>query len=159
MTAENKDRAREALERYSVPEPNSGCVLWTGAYNFGGYGRVWIEGKRRASHRVAYELAVGPIPDGLTIDHLCRTPACVNPMHLEAVTMRENVMRGNTLPAMEAKRTVCLKGHPYDRIEVDGSRTCKTCDRDGARRRYNPEKRRASYDPEARRARWQSGRG
>jgi hypothetical protein len=70
------------------------CWLWTGATNGDGYGRTeWDEGQQPA-HRVAYELIVGPIPDGLDLDHLCRVHACVRPEHLDPVTRRENLARG-----------------------------------------------------------------
>ncbi len=81
------------------PEPNSGCWLWAGAYGGSpdrrGYGQIWWRDRRRMAHRVAYEVWRGPIPDGLQVDHLCRTPECVNPAHLEPVTPTENVRRSS----------------------------------------------------------------
>ena len=68
--------------------------LWTGAHQPRGYGSFAIAGKTYQAHRLAYETAYGPIPDGLTIDHLCRVPSCVNPEHLEAVSLAENNRRG-----------------------------------------------------------------
>lgn len=68
--------------------------LWTGAHQSRGYGSFAIAGKTYQAHRLAYETAYGPIPDGLTIDHLCRVPSCVNPEHLEAVSLAENNRRG-----------------------------------------------------------------
>ena len=85
---------RERLERYSIPEPNSGCLLWTAKIDRDGYPRVWLDGKIRGAHRVVYELKNGPIPDGLQIDHLCRVRCCINPDHLEAVTPKANTNRG-----------------------------------------------------------------
>lgn len=74
-------------------DPVSGCWLWTKATNHGGYGVTW-DGKRTVvAHRFSYEAFVGPIPDGLHLDHLCVTPACVNPAHLEPVTQAENNRR------------------------------------------------------------------
>lgn len=70
-----------------------GCWLWCGTM-FGGYGQYSHEGKTRKAHRRSYEALVGPIPEGLALDHLCRNPSCVNPAHLEPVTWRENVYRG-----------------------------------------------------------------
>jgi hypothetical protein len=72
---------------------DDGCWMWTGTLNKG-YGMFSFGGKTRRAHRFAYEALVGPIPEGLALDHLCRNPACVNPAHLEPVTWRENVYRG-----------------------------------------------------------------
>jgi hypothetical protein len=74
------------------------CWLWMGARTRG-YGRFEVDGKGMAVHRFAYELLIGPVPEGLQIDHLCRNRPCVNPAHLEPVTNRENTMRGQTIPA------------------------------------------------------------
>lgn len=84
------------------------CWVWIGARHFKGYGSFC--GK---AHRFSYELFKGPIPAGLTIDHLCRNTYCVNPEHLEAVTNRENILRGISPPAIFAKKTHCSKGHEF----------------------------------------------
>ena len=105
------------LERFEAkiePEPMSGCWLWTGARS-NGYGHfnkgkdviVW-------AHRVAWELTHGMIPEGLTIDHLCRVRVCVNPAHLRIVTNRENILAGNGFSAVNARKRVCAHGHAYD---------------------------------------------
>lgn len=73
---------------------DTACWLWCGEINRNGYGRVWIGGKRLMTHRVVYELLVGPIEDGLVLDHLCRNRRCCNPKHMEPVTVRENTLRG-----------------------------------------------------------------
>jgi hypothetical protein len=88
----------------------------------------------KISHRYAYEISVGPIPEGLTIDHLCRVRACVNPAHLEAVTQWENTMRApETLGAINAAKTECLRGHPFSDENTyysrDGRRHCRECAR------------------------------
>src|SRR5688500_4996363 len=75
-------------------DKTSTCWLWTGARHPLGYGHVRYGNRTSAAHRVAWELINGPIPEGLTLDHLCRVPACVRPDHLEPVTHRENVRRG-----------------------------------------------------------------
>lgn len=76
-------------------EPNSGCWLWAGADNASGYGKLAIGHSARVyAHRASYELAKGPIPDGMHLDHLCRVTCCINPDHLEPVTNRENARRG-----------------------------------------------------------------
>jgi hypothetical protein len=80
----------ERFDQYHMPEPNSGCWIWFGSTFRKGYGSI-SEGGRHGrtlqAHRVSYERFKGPIAPGLTIDHLCRTPCCVNPDHLEAVTL------------------------------------------------------------------------
>jgi hypothetical protein len=111
------------------------CWLWCAEINHrNGYGRYRISTSRsQLAHRFAYELLVGPIPDGLDLDHLCRVRACVNPAHLEPVTRRENLLRGNTIPARFAERTHCNDGHPLSgenlRITSSGHRACATCQR------------------------------
>lgn len=121
------------------------CWLWTGSRKPEGYGEFGIGGRRKTlAHRYSYELAKGPIPAGLVIDHLCRVRACVNPAHLEAVTQQTNILRGVGPPAQHAKLTHCLRGHPLEgenlRISKDGSRRCRTCAR---KHRLDHEARRA----------------
>jgi hypothetical protein len=74
----------------------AGCWLWTGGLDQYGYGKVRIYGRTRGVHRVAYELWVGPVPDGMQLDHRCRVRHCINPEHLEPVTVGENIRRGHT---------------------------------------------------------------
>jgi HNH endonuclease len=133
-----KDRTRaplqERLFRGLVIRP-SGCVEWTG-YKLKGYGRINTGGGFIAyTHRVMYEMFAGPIPEGMTLDHLCRNPACANVAHLEPVPWLVNVKR-----AAEAnRRAECLYGHPLDGVLRTGShageRYCKTCNRQRARDR------------------------
>lgn len=106
-----------------------GCWLWTGATNSRGYGCLGVLGKGWLAHRWSYTIHVGPIPDGLTLDHLCKNILCCNPMHLEPVTRAENIRRGgNTI------KTHCKRGHPLSgenlRVRSDGKRTCRTCNKD-----------------------------
>jgi HNH endonuclease len=75
-------------------EPADACWLWSGARTAAGYGARWLDGRTRYVHRLSYEALVGPIPEGLTIDHLCHNRACCNPAHMEVVTRSENGRRG-----------------------------------------------------------------
>lgn len=89
------------------------CWTWIGGTFTEGYGAFSpAAGRRVRAHRYAYELVVGPIPEGLVLDHLCRNILCVNPAHLEPVTSGENVLRGEGPPAKRARQTHCKRGHP-----------------------------------------------
>lgn len=107
------------------------CWLWLASKTGKGYGTFHDDPSQLLAHRIAYELAKGPIPAGLQIDHLCRNRACCNPVHLEAVSCRENILRGSGLAAQHARATHCPKGHPYDEENTyhaaNGSRGCKRC--------------------------------
>ncbi len=120
--------------------PVTGCWIYEGANHSRGYGRVWNDGKSVFVHRLMFEQYVGPIGEGLTIDHLCRTHACCNPAHLEPVTLAENVLRGEGLPAKNAVKTHCDHGHSLSGANLyvrrDGRRQCRECDRQRMRRRY-----------------------
>jgi hypothetical protein len=128
----------------SVQGVPGGCWRWTGAL-YHGYGRVRIGNDDRAmAHRFAYELVKGAIPTGLQIDHLCKNTWCVNPDHLEAVTAKENVNRGDA-PSMQTLRSgVCPNGHPINEenshIGPDGARDCRVCDRERSKRTYDAKK-------------------
>lgn len=108
---------------------SSECWMWTGATNRG-YGIYHPHrGQRARAHRIAYELVVGSIPDGLTLDHLCRNRACVKPAHLEPVTSRENILRGEGISARNARKTECIHGHNTWGHEPGrpSRRVCLTC--------------------------------
>jgi hypothetical protein len=113
----------------SVIDRMTGCWNWQRSLKDMGYGRISWRGEAVRVHRVSYELFIGPIPPGYTIDHLCRNRGCINPEHLEAVTRGENVSRGGN-----SLKTTCPKGHLYDKVRKNGSRGCTICDRETARR-------------------------
>lgn len=123
-----------------------GCWLWTGSQNRNGYGRTTRTNSRTTVmvHRYTYELLIGPIPDGLQLDHLCRVRNCCNPHHAEPVTQRINLLRGETLTAKSAAATHCPSRHPYEGsnlyITPTGGRRCRECHRllQAARRAADP---------------------
>jgi hypothetical protein len=134
----------ERIERLSAPN-ELGCWVWRSKV-VNGYGRIEVRSgvgrtsrTTEAAHRVSYETFVGPIPDGLQIDHLCRNRLCVNPVHLEPVTGRVNTLRGNTITAANFAKTECKSDHPLAganlKVLPSGERRCRTCER-AAKRRY-----------------------
>lgn len=117
------------LARRSI-DSETGCWNYTGSIFPNGYGQFYFDGMSRGAHRVAYILWRGPIPDGLVIDHLCRNPRCFNPDHLEAVSQRENTMRGDTPARKNAAKEVCIRGHNNWRVVLNRGtlvRSCRTC--------------------------------
>lgn len=120
---------------------DDGCWIWqTGCDRFG-YGRCslsfpWTDRRRWSSHRLAYQLLVGPIAEGMHIDHLCRVRPCCNPAHLEQVTPKENVNRSSAADYWLAK-SECPRGHAYDikntGRSTKGGRICRRCARDKMR--------------------------
>lgn len=141
----------------AIPEPNSGCWLWLGTMGGGGYGEVRLSEKRRIelgivgsrfalqgnlqAHRVTF-LCVEELPEPLVIDHRCRTRCCVNPLHMEAVTIGVNVLRGVGHVAEQARQTRCKNGHPFEGEGSDAyvsqrrRRVCRICTRAKKSRAY-----------------------
>jgi hypothetical protein len=124
---------RERFQNKVGPTDENGCWPWAGTLHQWGYGRFHLNGGNRNAHRVAWVMENGPIPEGLYIDHLCRNRKCVNPEHLEAVTNRENILRGTAPAALNSRKRVCLRGHEYTDdntyVTPTGARKCRTCER------------------------------
>jgi hypothetical protein len=138
----------EMLGQLVICEPatlSTGCWEWPRARTLG-YGVVWFEGKLRRVHRIVYEHFVGPIPEGLEPDHLCRNRCCANFEHLELVTRQVNIRRGGN---HYRERTHCNYGHPFEGdnlfIRENGARRCRTCKREASRR--SEEKARMKMTP------------
>lgn len=112
--------------KVQYPETPDGCWIWTGARSTTGYGHTTIRGKYWGAHRISYEAHVGPIPEGLDLDHLCRVRECVRPDHLEPVTRAENVRRGVPFKKAAPRPTHCPKGHPYPDSRPPGQ-SCREC--------------------------------
>ena len=128
----------EIFWRQVMTEPNSGCWLWIGSLNHKGYGLIQFGPRSNrcimSVHRFAYEHWRGPIADGLELDHICRVRCCANPLHLEQVSHRENILRGQAPSAQNARRTHCKHGHaltPQNIYEPSPSspnaRICRIC--------------------------------
>lgn len=125
-----------------VERDENGCWLWTG-FIHPKTGYVQFHEHRQntpnvVAHRWSYEFFIGPIPDGLVLDHLCRVRHCMNPFHLEPVTMAENNARGNSISAINARKTHCKHGHPLSGnnlyVAPNGKRACQVCRRKAERR-------------------------
>jgi len=138
------DSLRHRFHSKYIPSED-GCWDWTAAVSSAGYGVIQAGGRTNSlllAHRVAYSIHTGSIAEGRVIDHLCRNRRCVNPYHLEAVSFEENVRRGDTYSSGSPRRDKkhCPQGHPYSgdnlRMNSNGSRSCRTCIKANARRRY-----------------------
>lgn len=127
------------LQKISIT--NSGCWEMMSSVQGNGYSKIWDGEKVVYAHRLSYEIFRGPIKDGMVIDHLCRNRKCVNPYHLEVVTMKVNTQRGDAgehMAKIQAAKTHCPKGHPYsgdNLILRDGRRYCRECIRQRRRLR------------------------
>lgn len=114
---------------WSKVQKTDSCWNWLGGKNTRGYGHIEVNYKKISAYRLSYQLIKGKIPENKEIDHLCRNHACVNPDHLEAVTHKENVRRGD-VSKYNSIKTHCPQGHPYSGDNLynnNGRRHCKTC--------------------------------
>jgi hypothetical protein len=131
-----------------VDQMGEGCWLWTGDLDGRGYGSFFDGERTRKAYRWGYEFFMGPIPEGMELDHLCRVPACVNPDHLEPVTHAENMRR--SAPATSA---YCVHGHEFTpentHVNAKGHRGCRACWRERKRKETERRKNRASQQKEA----------
>jgi len=124
------ERFMVRVSRPTTFDPADSCWEWNGRFLPDGYGMFSLGERDVLAHRFAYELYRDAIPEGLQLDHLCRNRWCVNPHHLEPVTSRENTMRGMSFSAVNARKTHCPQGHPYDEtntIHYAGRRYCRAC--------------------------------
>lgn len=120
------------------------CWPWVGK-TLRGYGQILHGGRHTSAHRISYEMHVGPIPTGLTIDHVrargCLLKSCVNPAHLEAVTSRENTLRSDNAASLNARKTHCKRGHEFTAENTlprkPRGRNCRTCMRALQRAHYD----------------------
>jgi len=123
---------RPAIERFEEKfKKSDGCWEWTSSLNNNGYGQFHYRKKNVYSHRFSYELYVGPIPNGMVLDHLCRNTKCLNPKHLEVVTQAVNMARGKMFK-YRSEKTECPSGHTYDAANTrmyEGRRYCRACHR------------------------------
>jgi hypothetical protein len=127
------------LELCTVPDLSRFCWVWTGAITSRGYGSVQHDRRRVSVHRLTYELLIGPIPDDLTVDHLCRNKRCANPAHMEPVTRRVNVLRA------QPERRRCPQGHALAgpnlvvrvRRDTEIHRMCRVCQYEWQRQHYH----------------------
>ena len=144
MPRNSREDSLEERFLRAIAVSRNGCWIWTGEVMPEGYGRL----RRRTNgslhrvyaHRFSYELKHGPIPADLVIDHLCRVRHCVNPRHLRVVTNRENIMAGEGVGAVNARKTECKHGHPFDESNTyvqpsRGTRQCRQCQRDRYRQK------------------------
>lgn len=148
-----RNTADDFWRRVDKDSEGNGCWLWRGYVLPRGYGRFHVAGRLVYAHRFAYELEHGLVPQGFELDHLCRSKACVNPEHLEVVSHRGNLLRGEGWSGRKARQTACVHGHSLDGLrrragKVVG-RYCRTCATE-----YRKSEKFQAYLREYRKRRW-----
>ena len=148
--------ARTMEERFwSKVDKGASCWLWTGTKDRKGYGKFWLGDRKESAHRTSWRLSGRDLDPALTLDHICRNASCVNPDHLDMVTMRENLRRGLNSAAIFARRDSCIRGHEYTDENTAWStydnrppwRRCRACHRED----YYRRKARLALAPQERR--------
>lgn len=145
MTCPNDQTIKDEFATRYTPVTESGCWLWDGRVRPDGYAVTSYMGRHQYAHRMSYMLFNGAITNGLQIDHLCRVRCCVNPAHLEAVTQRENLLRGVGISAKASKQTHCINGHELRGDNLlfvktrPRKRICRACNTERLRRRRQRE--------------------
>lgn len=138
MDIDERFWSKVKLEDEAFPE--NGCMLWMALLRPNGYPNFAVNGLPESAHRWIYKRLRGPIPEGMELDHLCRIRHCVNPDHLQPVTRKENVRRGNVM----VRKTHCIRGHLYTEENTmwraHGVRACRECNRI-RNKKYNAEHR------------------
>lgn len=143
---------KELIAKYSVPEPNSGCWLWTRAVSDAGYGKLWVDGRCRMATHISLEAVGRPVPKGMEACHHCDVPACVNPDHLFIGTQRDNIhdcmAKGRFVPPPRQKKGTrtnalfCRNGHP----RTPGQGLCRICRRANELRKWASQKEQRAAD-------------
>lgn len=128
IDSSNIESVKSRLFDKSMPEPNTGCFIWTGSLFTGDYGRMWVRDKQIMAHRISYFIYKGKIPEDFVIDHICNNPSCINPEHLEAKTQKDNSNRCVGSPTtVNAQKTHCIRGHEFSDENTKRGKNGRRC--------------------------------
>jgi hypothetical protein len=130
--SQRRGRSKNPLPRFVAKVDVGVCMEWTAGKTPDGYGRFEDCGRLWLSHRWIWSFVYGPIPEGLTVDHLCRNPACVDPTHLRLAPMLDNIRAGYSPAMLNARKTHCKWGHEFTAPNTlpasrGKGRKCRTC--------------------------------